>query len=67
MAFFANYVVSMAFIGVGFELLRLPELLLLSIKLCAARSTAEKSSIEKVRLKLSDFFVRNLFWVFGEA
>ena len=48
MAFFARYVISVAFIGLGFELLRLPELLLLSLKLCCARSDAEKSSIEKV-------------------
>jgi len=50
MAFFANYVISVAFIGLGFELLRLPELLLLSLKLCCARSDAEKSSINKVCL-----------------
>jgi len=50
MAFFANYVISVTFIGLGFELLRLPELLLLSLKLCCARSSAEKSSIEKVGL-----------------
>jgi len=48
MAFFARYVISVAFIGLGFELLRLPELLLLSLKLCCARSDAEKSWIEKV-------------------
>jgi len=50
MAFFANYVISVTFIGLGLELLRLPELLLLSLKLCAARSAAEKSNIEKVGL-----------------
>lgn len=47
-AFFVNYVITAAFIGTAAELIRLPDLLVYSIKLAAAKSAAERKIVTKV-------------------
>lgn len=46
-AFFVNYVITAAFIGTSFELMRLPELLDYIWQLCSSKSRAETSHIRK--------------------
>lgn len=46
-AFFVNYVITAAFIGTTFELMRLPELLDYIWQLCVSKSRAETSHIRK--------------------
>lgn len=47
-AFFVNYVIASAFIGNGMELLRLPGLILYTIRMIMAKSTAERKNIKQV-------------------
>ena len=47
-AFFVNYVITSAFIGMAAELVRIPELLLYALKLAFARSAAERTMVRKV-------------------
>ncbi|XP_034777211.1 CSC1-like protein 2 isoform X1 [Acipenser ruthenus] len=46
-AFFVNYVIASAFIGCAMELLRIPGLLLYMIRLCLARSAAERRIVKR--------------------
>uniref|UniRef100_H3A4T1 Transmembrane protein 63A n=1 Tax=Latimeria chalumnae TaxID=7897 RepID=H3A4T1_LATCH len=47
-AFFVNYVIASAFIGNGMELLRLPELLLYTVRMLTAKSSTERKQIKQV-------------------
>lgn len=47
-AFFVNYVIASAFIGNGMELLRLPGLILYTIRMIMARSAVERKNIKQV-------------------
>nr|XP_054604258.1 CSC1-like protein 1 [Nothobranchius furzeri]XP_054604259.1 CSC1-like protein 1 [Nothobranchius furzeri] len=46
-AFFVNYVIAAGLVGSGMELLRLPGLLLYTIRLMAARSAAERKYVKE--------------------
>ncbi|CAN2387488.1 ion transport [Pristimantis euphronides] len=46
-AFFVNYVIASAFIGTGMELLRLPGLILYTIRMIMAKSAAERRNIKQ--------------------
>uniref|UniRef100_A0A8C5CT44 Transmembrane protein 63B n=1 Tax=Gadus morhua TaxID=8049 RepID=A0A8C5CT44_GADMO len=46
-AFFVNYVIASAFIGNAMDLLRIPGLLLYMIRLCLARSVAERRNVKR--------------------
>uniref|UniRef100_A0A673J1E2 CSC1-like protein 2 n=2 Tax=Sinocyclocheilus TaxID=75365 RepID=A0A673J1E2_9TELE len=46
-AFFVNYVIASAFIGNAMELLRIPYFLMYMIRLCLARSAAERRNVKK--------------------
>lgn len=46
-AFFVNYVIASTFIGNGMELLRLPGLILYTIRMVWAKSTAERKNIKQ--------------------
>ncbi|KAM3602747.1 uncharacterized protein V6R79_010001 [Siganus canaliculatus] len=46
-AFFVNYVIAAALVGSGMELLRLPGLLLYSIRMAFARSAAERKYVKQ--------------------
>lgn len=48
-AFFVNYVIASAFIGNAMDLLRIPGLLMYMIRLCLARSAAERRNVKRVR------------------
>lgn len=48
-AFFVNYVIAAALVGSAMELLRLPGLLLYTVRLTCARSAAERKNIKQVR------------------
>lgn len=47
-AFFVNYVIAAALVGSGMELLRLPGLLLYTIRMALARSAAERKYVKEV-------------------
>lgn len=47
-AFFVNYVIAAALVGSGMELLRLPGLLLYTIRMALARSSAERKYVKQV-------------------
>lgn len=47
-AFFVNYVIASAFVGNGMELLRLPGLILYTIRMIMAKSSAERKNIKQV-------------------
>uniref|UniRef100_A0A8C9W4Q8 Transmembrane protein 63B n=1 Tax=Scleropages formosus TaxID=113540 RepID=A0A8C9W4Q8_SCLFO len=47
-AFFVNYVIASAFIGNAMDLLRIPGLLMYMIRLCMARSAAERRNVKRV-------------------
>lgn len=66
-AFFVNYVIASAFIGNAMDLLRIPGLLMYMIRLCLARSAAERRNVKRVcvcRTKLKSF-LRPLTWCSG--
>ncbi|TRY88449.1 hypothetical protein DNTS_018875 [Danionella cerebrum] len=46
-AFFVNYVIASAFIGNANDLLRIPGLLMYMIRLCLARSAAERRNVKR--------------------
>ncbi|KAM3930051.1 CSC1-like protein 1 isoform 2-T2 [Leptodactylus fuscus] len=46
-AFFVNYVIASAFVGNGMELLRLPGLILYTIRMIMAKSAAERRNIKQ--------------------
>uniref|UniRef100_A0A7N6BJM5 Transmembrane protein 63B n=1 Tax=Anabas testudineus TaxID=64144 RepID=A0A7N6BJM5_ANATE len=46
-AFFVNYVIASAFIGNANDLLRIPGLLMYMIRLCLARSAAERKNVKR--------------------
>uniref|UniRef100_A0A671LH29 CSC1-like protein 2 n=1 Tax=Sinocyclocheilus anshuiensis TaxID=1608454 RepID=A0A671LH29_9TELE len=46
-AFFVNYVIASAFIGNAMDLLRIPYFLMYMIRLCLARSAAERRNVKK--------------------
>ncbi|KAI5611020.1 CSC1-like protein 2, partial [Silurus asotus] len=46
-AFFVNYVIAAAFVGSGMELLRLPSLLLYTVRMALARSAAERRYVKQ--------------------
>uniref|UniRef100_H3DGT7 Transmembrane protein 63B n=1 Tax=Tetraodon nigroviridis TaxID=99883 RepID=H3DGT7_TETNG len=46
-AFFVNYVIASAFIGNANDLLRIPGLLMYMIRLCMARSAAERKNVKR--------------------
>ncbi|XP_053568711.1 CSC1-like protein 2 [Bombina bombina] len=46
-AFFVNYVIASAFIGNAMDLLRIPGLLMYMIRLCLARSAAERKNVKR--------------------
>lgn len=56
-AFFVNYVITTAFIGTAFELIRLPELLYYLWMLCTAKSQAETPHIRKSIVDVFNFGV----------
>lgn len=43
-----NYVIASAFIGTSNDLLRIPGLLMYMIRLCLARSAAERKNVKRV-------------------
>lgn len=47
-AFFVNYVIASAFIGNAMDLLRIPGLLMYMIRLCLARSAADRKNVKRV-------------------
>ena len=47
-----NYVITAGLVGSGMELLRLPGLLLYTIRMALARSAAERKYVKQVRLRL---------------
>ena len=47
-AFFVNYVIAAGLLGSGMELLRLPGLLLYTIRMMLARSAAERKYVRQV-------------------
>lgn len=47
-AFFVNYVIASAFIGNAMDLLRIPGLLMYMIRLCLARSAADRRNVKRV-------------------
>lgn len=47
-AFFVNYVITAALVGSGMELLRLPGLLIYTIRMVLARSAAERKYVKQV-------------------
>ncbi|KAK7901422.1 hypothetical protein WMY93_018191 [Mugilogobius chulae] len=47
-AFFVNYVIASAFIGNAMDLLRIPGLLMYMIRLCLARSAAERRNVKRI-------------------
>lgn len=49
-AFFVNYVIASAFIGNAMDLLRIPGLLMYMIRLCLARSAAERRNVKRVNI-----------------
>lgn len=51
-AFFVNYVIASAFIGNAMDLLRIPGLLMYMIRLCLARSAADRRNVKRVRTDL---------------
>lgn len=53
-AFFVNYVIASAFIGNAMDLLRIPGLLMYMIRLCLARSAAERRNVKRVCRGLRD-------------
>lgn len=65
-AFFVNYVIASAFVGNGMELLRLPGLILYTIRMIMAKSTAERKNIKQV---LEPLLSRRHFsdWSLSEA
>lgn len=63
-AFFVNYVIASAFIGNAMDLLRIPGLLMYMIRLCLARSAAERRNVKKVlflQTSSISFFVISVF------
>uniref|UniRef100_A0A8C4Q1S6 Uncharacterized protein n=1 Tax=Eptatretus burgeri TaxID=7764 RepID=A0A8C4Q1S6_EPTBU len=46
-AFFVNYVITAGFIGTGMELLRVPGLLLYTLRLCWAHSDGERTNVKR--------------------
>ncbi|XP_051238971.1 CSC1-like protein 2 isoform X44 [Dicentrarchus labrax] len=46
-AFFVNYVIASAFIGNAMDLLRIPGLLMYMIRLCLARSAADRRNVKR--------------------
>ncbi|MBN3306059.1 CSCL1 protein, partial [Amia calva] len=46
-AFFVNYIIAAALVGSGMELLRVPNLLIFSIRMAMARSAAERKLVEQ--------------------
>ena len=53
-AFFVNYVITASMIGCGFELIRLADVLIYTIRVCYSRSKAETAFIQNV-LAISEF------------
>lgn len=47
-AFFVNYVITSSLIGTAMELLRIPALLVYSLRLCFAKSKAERIHVKRV-------------------
>lgn len=47
-----NYVIASAFIGNAMDLLRIPGLLMYMIRLCLARSAADRRNVKRVRAGL---------------
>lgn len=62
-AFFVNYVITAALVGSGMELLRLPGLLLYTIRMAFARSAAERKYVKQVCFRFS--FSKNVSLCFG--
>nr|XP_032819883.1 LOW QUALITY PROTEIN: CSC1-like protein 2 [Petromyzon marinus] len=46
-AFFVNFVITAGFIGTAMELLRVPGLMLYALRLCSARSMAERKNVKQ--------------------
>ncbi|KAM9851166.1 CSC1-like protein 2 [Aulostomus maculatus] len=54
-SFFVNFVISCAFTGNALELLRIPGLLVYLIRLCLARSAAERRNVQKYQASEFEF------------
>ncbi|KTG44302.1 hypothetical protein cypCar_00021351, partial [Cyprinus carpio] len=52
-AFFVNYVIASAFIGNAMDLLRIPGLLMYMIRLCLARSAAERRNVKRQQMYIA--------------
>lgn len=50
-AFFVNYVIAAAFVGSGMDLLRLPSLLLYTVRMAIAGSAAERKYVKQVSVR----------------
>lgn len=50
-AFFVNYVITSSLIGTAMELLRIPSLLVYSLRLCFAKSKAERIHVKRVSMR----------------
>lgn len=59
-AFFVNYVIASAFIGNAMDLLRIPGLLMYMIRLCLARSAAERRNVKRVRSGAEGWIVASM-------
>ena len=58
-AFFVNYVITSSLIGTSMELLRIPALTVYALRLCFAKSQAERIHVKRVRRSLMLFLA---FW-----
>ena len=51
-AFFVNYVITASLLGTAMELLRVPALVVYALRLCLAKSQAERIHIRRVRVSV---------------
>lgn len=57
-AFFVNYVIASAFIGNGTQLLRFPGLMMYTIRMMMAKSSAERRNVKQVsKLSYNTFYI----------
>lgn len=58
-AFFVNYVITSSLLGTAMELLRIPALLVYSLRLCFAKSKAERIHVKRVSdsVQYPSFFI----------
>ncbi|KAG7250510.1 hypothetical protein CRUP_005814 [Coryphaenoides rupestris] len=62
-SFFVNYVIASAFIGNAMDLLRIPGLLMYMIRLCLARSVAERRNVKRHQRPTSSSLAPAYAWM----